>query len=164
MPSASCCRVTPVRGGRACQPSKPSDAMEAPSRGMLRRPIGLLPSATTRAERMPESIGHVSVVQVMSMVEQTSMEGGEKNPTGAPVACAEVMLPVTRAEPVSSPGDGSTALVQVSAVPCALACTMEQANSVLPWGQLVKAWCSTAACDAALRDARERSEGQELDT
>ena len=131
--------------------------MEAPSRGMLRRPIGLLPSATTRAERMPESIGHVSVVQVMSMVEQTSMEGGEKNPTGAPVACAEVMLPVARAEPVSSPGDGSTALVQVSAVPCALACTMEHANSVLPWGQLVKAWCSTAACDEQLEQLQERT-------
>ena len=43
--------------------------MEAPSRGMLRRPIGLLPSATTRAERMPESIGHVSV-QVMPAAEQ----------------------------------------------------------------------------------------------
>ena len=58
--------------------------MEAPSRGMLRRPIGLLPSATTRAERMPESIGHVSMqvmpaAEQMSMVERASMEGAEKN-------------------------------------------------------------------------------------
>ena len=45
--------------------------MEAPSRGMLRRPIGLLPSAATRAERIPESIGHVSV-HMMPAAEQMS--------------------------------------------------------------------------------------------
>ena len=44
---------------RACQPKKPSDAMEAPSRAMLRRPIGLLPSAATRAERIPESVAQL---------------------------------------------------------------------------------------------------------
>ena len=34
--------------------------MEAPARGMLRRPVGLLPSATTRAGTAPERMGHVA--------------------------------------------------------------------------------------------------------
>ena len=36
--------------------------MEAPARGMLRRPIGLLASTTTRADRAPEVMGNVAVM------------------------------------------------------------------------------------------------------
>ena len=63
-------RLGAVSEGVACHPRKPSDAIEASARGMLRRPIGLLPSATTRAERTPERMGHVSV-QVMRAAVQS---------------------------------------------------------------------------------------------
>ena len=35
--------------------------MEAPARGMLRRPIGLLASTTTRASRAPDVMGSVAM-------------------------------------------------------------------------------------------------------
>ena len=38
--------------------------MEAPARGMLRRPVGLLPSVTARAGAAPERMGHVATTVV----------------------------------------------------------------------------------------------------
>ena len=37
-------------------------AMEAPARGMLRRPVGLLPDVITRAARCPEAAGLAGVL------------------------------------------------------------------------------------------------------
>ena len=137
--------------------------MEPPWRSMLRRPIGLLPSATMRAENTPETMGHASVL-LMPAAEQSStmvqapMEGAEINPTATQVACAAAMLPVARAEPVSSSAYPSAALVQVSAVPLAIGHEVAQANSMLPWGQLAKEWCSTiTVCDEQLVQLQERT-------
>ena len=52
-------RVSASRSVEAA--SRASDNMEAPARGMLRRPIGLLASTTTRAEADPETMGHTAV-------------------------------------------------------------------------------------------------------
>ena len=56
--------------------------MEAPARGMLRRPVGLLPSATTRAANAPETMGHVA---------ETMTESGTGFTTGSTRAVSNVV-------------------------------------------------------------------------
>lgn len=49
--------------------------MEAPARGMLRRPVGLLPTVTARAVTAPEATGHMAdaVVQAKDVAQERAL-------------------------------------------------------------------------------------------
>ena len=106
--------------------------MEAPSRGMLRRPTGLLPSATMRASTAPESMGHVAAVVPREEVARNEATGvvGTVVVAGAGAGLAKAMAMPMTGSAVRMPMVSLGPPVQEGVV-------LTEAMPSLPWAVLV---------------------------
>lgn len=133
----SACRVKRVKAFFAQASKEQASSMEAPARGMLRRPIGLLASTTTRADKQPEAMGHAAV-QVMAesnmvgTVLRARTAGGEEK---GHVVRAQAPLPLAKVQARNS--EGEAMLVHVKAMPMSVAQMVNEALVNVPWGKVV---------------------------
>ena len=118
--------------------------MEAPARGMLRRPVGLLPSATARAGAAPERMGHVATTVVP--VEPAHAISAPTSMVAASPLVAEVGGGIGRAValPMAAEMTGTLPIGEVlHAVQQGI--VIEAVQPSLPWGTLAKP-ASTGSC------------------
>ena len=107
--------------------------MQAPPRGMLRRPIGLLASTTTRAEAAPDAMGHPAAlpraVQCCAVLP-TYTGGAEATGGGVPA------LPTAAIQLLSEESEGYEGLPSSDAWPFALAQPSDGPQPRIPWAAL----------------------------
>ena len=111
--------------------------MEAPARGMLRRPVGLLPSVTARAGAAPERMGHVATTVVP--VEPAHAISTPTSMVAASPLVAEVGggIPRAMALPMAIELISTLPIGDVQH-PVEQGSVIEAVQASLPWGTLVK--------------------------
>ena len=119
--------------------------METPRRGMMRRPVGLLASTTTRAQQAPEAMG--AVAAVAATAEEQGAGATLATEAGGTLLehCARMKLPLVAAQPLAREAlleqcarHAMSRLVRVQVLPMAMAAEISHAHPKLPWAQVMK--------------------------
>ena len=132
--------------------------METPARGMMRRPIGLLASTTTRAQAAPEMAGHMAVAGV----EATAARGNGVLSEAPTVQISVVpALPLPKHSAAGRGGSGAAERCSAMAIPLAVGQEVSTADGRLPWGVVattsgVVGIPGAGACEEQVKHVAER--------